>query len=570
MRLAAASALSVLLVGAFLSARAEAAPADAPLRWRQAIGGKIIGRPVAQAESVVVVCEDRSARSYGRSGAPLWRFEAGGRLGPHLSRSPEGTSYITRTDGTFIAVNRSGRELWRVKLDSPAAAPAVVGYDGRVFILSERSLSCRSAAGFLKWSRPVAARPSTGAVLDSAGGVIVGFEDGTVLRASAFGETTTFSVSAAPVAVADHRSEKGNRIIVGLKDGRIVMENPETGAALLLASESAPAAAAAVRDGKLGSVLQNGTTLLIDIDSATVLWRGKTRESSSWALRFDERGLYALGEAGAAGFAQDGRRLWNLELDGASAPPSFSDEGVLYSGGNDWILYAYQVEDRVRAKTDALFAFGESGSYGLGERAERRDAEAEEEVSADPYELEERAVEERLSYIAEAAEINEIGEQEPEFAAFLRKAAGAERSPVRKRELPAVLPHHRARAAELLGLLGSREALPFLTDVFRRDPEAVVRAAAAGAIGAIGSDPYGDALGVFALAILPPEPVRDERLLASIAAAVGALCRFSGPPLSDQGVRLLVALSAGDKPSVVRNRARLELESLSPRDFNGK
>ena len=566
----AASALTAFLC---FCALASAAPEDAPMAWRQAIGGRIVGKPLAQAESVVVACEDRSLRSFGRSGTPLWRFEAGGKISPYLSRSPEGTTYLARTDGLFIAVNRSGRELWRSKLDSPAASPAVVGYDGRVFILTERSLSCRSAAGFLKWTRPISAKPSTEAALDSAGGLIVGFENGTVLRASAFGETTLFSVSAVPTAVADYSSDRGNRVVACLNDGRIVMENPETGAATLLATEPAPAAAAAVRGGQLGTVLRNGTTLLVDIGTAATLWRGRLRESGSWNIRLDERGLFALGEAGAAGFAYDGRRLWSLELDGSSASPAFSDEGILYAGGEDWILYAYRVEERVRAAENSLFGFAAGGSYGLAEKNEARDERSGTglELIPDPYELDEWSVEERLAFIAGAADINEIGEQEREFVSFLMKAAGAERSATRKaRNLPAVLPHHRARAAELLGILGSRETIAFLSDVLRRDGETVVRAVAASAIGAIGSDPSGDAMDVFALAVLPPEPVRDERLLTSIAAAIGALCRFSGPPLSDQGIKLLVALSAGDKPSVVRNRARTELESLAPRDFVGK
>ncbi len=544
----------------------QATSAEAPVAWRQAIGGKILGRPVAQAESVVVACEDRSLRSYGKSGATLWRFEAGGRLTPHLSRSAEGTSYVARADGTFIAVNRSGRELWRAKLDSPAAAPAVVGYDGRVFILSERTITCRSAAGLLKWTRQLPGRLSTPAVLDSEGGIVAGFADGTVLRASAFGEIATFSVTTVPTAVVVYPAPAGRRIIAALQDGRIVMENPDADAALLLAEESAAAAALAVRDGRLGAVLLDGTTILVEIDSAATLWRGRVQESDSWALRFDERGLYALGNAGAAGFTVDGRRLWNLRIDGSASPPTLSDEGLLYSGGDDWILYAYRVEERVRERTDILYASGETGTYGLGGLG----ADKDEGENANPFALSEANIQERLEFIAKAIDIREVGEQETEFAEYLRRIAGSERSPVRRRELPAVLPHHRARAAELIGALGSRETVPFLADVFRRDPESVVRATAAAAIGSVGSDPSGDALGVFALAVRPPEPERDERLLTAIAASIGSLCRFSGPPLSDRGVKLLVALSGADKPSVVRNRARAELESLAPRDFNGK
>lgn len=552
-------------LAALMLAAGAAAAADTAAAWRQAIGGKILGRPLAQAESVVVVSEDRSLRSYGRSGAFLWRFEAGGRIGPHLSRSPEGTSYFSRTDGSFIAVNRSGRELWRTKLDAPLASPALVGYDGRVFAATERALSCYSAAGLLKWRRRLEAKPAAPAAMDSAGGVVLGLSDGTVLRATAFGAVSAFSVSSAPSAVADYAAEGGPRIVAALEDGRIVAEDPETGGARLIAAFSSPAAALAVRGGKLGALLREGTVALLDLADARILWTGQAPLSREWSLRYDERGLYALGDGGAAGFAEDGRRLWNLRIAGAAAPPALSDEGMLYSGGNDWILYAYKVEDRVRTRADSPYAPRAEGSYGLGGAGP---SEAAEEP-ANPFAREEAFIASVLQRAEASIASGDVGEREPELTALLRDAAGSERSPVRRR-LPAVLPHFRARAAELLGKLGSRELLPFLADLFHRDPESVVRAAAAEAVGLIGSDPDGSAMEAFENAIQPPYPARDERLLIAVASSIGALCRFSGPPLSERGIRVLVSLSSADRPAVVRNRARSELESLTARDFAGK
>jgi outer membrane protein assembly factor BamB len=233
-------------------------------------------------------------------------------------------------------------------------------------------------------------------------------------------------------------------------------------------------AALAVRDGRLGAVLLDGTTILVEIDSAATLWRGRVQESDSWALRFDERGLYALGNAGAAGFTVDGRRLWNLRLDGSASPPTLTAEGLLYSGGDDWILYAYRVEERVRERTDILYASGETGTYGLGGLG----ADKDEGENANPFALSEANIQERLEFIAKAIDIREVGEQETEFAEYLRRIAGSERSPVRRRELPAVLPTT-GPSGRVDRRAGLSETVPFLADVFRRDPESVVRATAA-------------------------------------------------------------------------------------------
>jgi outer membrane protein assembly factor BamB len=54
----------------------------------------------------------------------------------------------------------------------------------------------------------------------------------------------------------------------------------------------------------------------------------------------------------------------------------------------------------------------------------------------------------------------------------------------------------------------------------------------------------------------------DEAALTAVAAATGALCRFSGPPLSVAGVRILTVLSGYDNLPSARNQARRELQSL--------
>jgi outer membrane protein assembly factor BamB len=120
---------------------------------------------------------------------------------------------------------------------------------------------------------------------------------------------------------------------------------------------------------------------------------------------------------------------------------------------------------------------------------------------------------------------------------------------------------YRAEATRLLGSIGSRETLPFLANLCLGDPENVVRAAAAEAIGAIGVDPDGIALAAFTALVFPQIPGRDERVMMSIAAATGALCRFSGPPLSQEGTRILTAI-ASLGPSYAQAVARRELRSL--------
>jgi len=270
---------------------------------------------------------------------------------------------------------------------------------------------------------------------------------------------------------------------------------------------------------------------------------------------FDDRGIYILTRTGATGFMEDGRRLWFVQIRGAAAVPSFGDDGILYSGGADWILNAYRLEDHVRAQQRILYGMLPAGDYGTGNPAPSV-------WTGYFFRFEERAMEARFNAIRQSIQTGNVGSAEKEYKAWLMEIAGGAlpnaRNPGSRQ--PGIL--QRMEAARLLSFIGSRETIPFLTALFNHDPEPFVRAAAAQAIGRIGVDPDGIAMQAFANAILPPSPLRHEGILTAVAGAIGALCRFSGPPLSAAGIRLLTVLAAHYEFPLAQRQARAEMASL--------
>jgi outer membrane protein assembly factor BamB len=506
----------------------------------------VIGLPAVQAESVVVVCDGGNLKCYSREGKFLWDYYARGRLVPYVTRSREGTSYICRTSGVLIAVNRAGRELWSFALESPLAAPVLPGWDGRIFVTTREGLSCYTASGYRLWSRapsgPIAVNP----VPDGRGGLVTVLEDGELLSVDAFGGARSRRLSAVPSVIT--AAEGG--VLVCYKNGTAELVRLPGGDPRPLPSLPGIPLAAVSRGDRTALTLAGGQVLLLSVSEGRVLWTGESHIAApeETEMLYDERGIYAVSRSGASGFTGDGRRLWLLRLRGAAALPAFSDEGILYSGGADWILYAYKLEDRERAQGRSLYGPTPPGTYGLGNPPPS--------PWADYYfRFEETELRTRLGAIAGAIAEGRIGEQEGAFTAYLMEIAGTP-------DTPGTGPwvRERVEAARLLGYIGSRETIPFLAELFYRDPEPAVKAAAAETIGRIGVDPEGRALRVFAGALFSPG--QDERLLISVARAAGALCRFSGPPLSDTGVRVLTALTAEDLPPAVRREARRELLSL--------
>jgi outer membrane protein assembly factor BamB len=560
-----------ILVALFLSALSLPGQEefDAPPVWRQALGGAVITAPAAQAESVVMVCDGGNLKAYTWEGKPLWSYYARGRLLPFVTRAREGTSYICRTSGVLLAVNRAGRELWQINLGETLAWPVLTGWDGRLFVFTEKRITCYTASGFTLWSKSLDKKIALKPSIDTAGGFFLVLEDGEFLSFDPFGALRTHKLDLLPQAAVSLRDGQAGGVFLLLYQeggGRAEILKFPGGQREALGNPGfpAPPLAAAARGGETAILLQDGRMALLSRAQGMILWTGSSHLApgdlagaapGEAAMVFDERGIYVLTRTGASGFTGDGRRLWLIRLKGAAALPAFSDEGVLYSGGRDWILNAYRPEQRVRSQLRELYGPVPEGSYGTGKPGPSSWA-------GHPLRFSEEVMIPLLGEINQAIQLGSIGEKEKNYAAYLMEIAGSLAENPRTGNHPPVQVRHRVEAARLLAYMGSRETIPFLADLFTRDPDGLVKAAAAEAIGRIGVDPEGFALRAFTGAVFPPLALRDEAALTAVAAAAGALCRFSGPPLSDAGVRLLTALAAQDQGPAVRLRAERELRSL--------
>jgi outer membrane protein assembly factor BamB len=633
--------------------------------WRHALGGAVIGVPAAQAESVAVICDGGTVEAYSRQGTRLWNFNARGRLSPYITRSPEGTSYVCRTNGLLIALNRSGREVWRINLRSPLAAPVMVGWDGRIFVPTAATIACYTASGFLLWSKPLNSSLALKPQPDKSGGLLTVTNDGEILILGPYGKALTRKLREVPAALAPLDAAAARLLAPGASKAAadIVQAAAEEAAAAAAAAASAAArakdaaekaaaaAAAAPRDSAaaataeraaeaalsaareaeekdraaaiaaarqppvfdgnertvlalykngqaesirwynngdsafaanfpslppaplgavnredtLGVSLANGKVLLFSVAEGRIRWSADSHAAGSEAaaetaanttLIYDERGLYTLTTSGATAYGSDGKQLWTIRVRETAVPPGFSDEGILYSGGNDWVLSAYRMEETVRIKKQSLYGPAAEGSYSNGDPRPSPWAE-------DYNRYEPAVLRERLGLISAAIRRGQVGERERDYAAYLMEVSGSiAEAPVNQSRLhPLVHVNYRVEAARLLSYIGSRETIAFLANLCRTDPDPVVKATAAEAIGSIGVDPEGIALSAFTALIFPLSPDRDERTMAAIAVAIGSLCRFSGPPLSERGIRLLSSL-ASLGPSLAQTAAQRELNSL--------
>lgn len=546
----------------------------APL-WKQALGGSVIGLPSVQGGSVVVVCDGGNLKAYTRTGKFLWNYYARGRLGPFVSRSREGTSYISRTNGVLIAVSRIGGELWRANLGAPLIGPVLKGWDGRIFATTEKKVSCYNAAGTLLWYKNLDEAIALAPVADQQGGLLLVLANGAALQIDGFGNTRSKLLPQVPAVLVPlvgppYRGSAGTGgaeitlpLLILYQNGEIQGYGGDYPSFPLLPDVPI---AAVYRDDQVAITLKQGQVLLLSLHEGRILWNResttgtqeileKPEELKEARMIYDERGIYMLSQNQAAGFTPQGVRRWVIRIIGSSAPPNFSDEGLLYSGGNDWVLYAYQLEEQSPTRGQTLYGSLPEGTYGLGETIPG--------YALGSIPLSEAGVRNTLDLISLALREGRVGKREPAFTAYLMEVAGSVRAHLKSSILhPPVDFRQRSEAVRLLAWLGSAESIPFLAAQFSHEPEPLVQAVIAEAIGRIGVDPQGLALKAFSRRIFPPAQVMDEQTLIAIATAVGALCRFSGPPLSQVGIPLLVTLAGHENSLLVRKQALQQILSL--------
>ena len=526
--------------------------------WRLALGGEVQSLPHIQAQSAVVVLDGGNIRAYSTTtGTSMWSFSARGRLSPYVTRSREGTSYITRTNGILIAVNRVGRELWRRELGSPLCGKPVIGWDGRLFVPTSKRLLCYTASGNLLWSKSFESSIVVAPKLDSIGGLLLATEN-TVYRIDHFGNEHQWTLEEVPAFVFLTEQQQimviypnGTMEILGTSQDWYIGAQSGVHMSLFPRLPAKPLAAAG-RGNAAAIILDDGIVLLISLNERTIVWTGNShiREiinnggsaDTEAEIIFDEHGIYVLSRGGATCFSHEGRRIWFKLLQNTAAIPAFGEDGVLYSGGRDWILYTYKIEDRTLPQRTSIYGNAPEGSYGLG----RPNSVHNENIPLFTDEIRDR-----LDQISRAVNAGRIGANEPAWTSFLLNLSLSQENMVT-----------RIAAINLLGKLGSRDTIPWLVSIFTRENEPSVRTAAINAIGSIGVDPDAIALQAFLITIIQGGGSRNEQVLIAIASATGALCRFSGPPLSEMGIRILNLLSASSQPPAVRRQAQREIASL--------
>jgi outer membrane protein assembly factor BamB len=544
--------------------------------WEAHIGDTIRGRPHLQASSVVLVGENGTVRSFFMSSTPLWNFDALGSAVPFIARSYEAATYVCSTGGIFKAINRVGRELWRLDLGKPISYAPVVGWDGRVFISLDSTITCRTASGRALWTLDLGSPIAFAPILDRTGSVATVLQNMDFVKVGPFSHVDRIRLGRLPTLIVSLDEGNVQSYVLFYQNGELEKIIFNEGASrdnrlsrTSLRSLPAAPVAAASNGNRFVVTLRDGRTLYSDAQG-NILWTRNTHEHveergtgslaiEQAAMMYDERGVYTITTRGVSAFTPEGRRRFvhRLQIE-SSGVPALSDEGILYATGRDNILRAYKIDAKPRTIPQNRFYGPEpEGTYGMGSPPPSPWMRDNSRFNSTNQDL---AYEE----IAAAIRSGNIGTMEPIYVAYMMEMIGFFiGSPQVSSVRPAVTPPQRVRLINLLAQVGSRETIPFLWNIFDLDPEPAVRRACADAIGIIGVDPTGRSFVSYNFLLSPNNPNVDPQLVLAATSSIAAICRFSGPPLAHEGIRILRFFSnLTTIPNFVRAQIRNELDGL--------
>lgn len=554
--LARAIALSLILCAFFPSYAQEPTARDATegaqTLFRFPAGGVITTGPVSSAGRLWFVSDNRYLYVINLEGVAIGKRDLGVRSKAFIACDPYGRAVVPDGEKSITMVNKAGQAVWTIALESQPAGPPAFGMDGRLYLALEHQggtrILCLSQNGRRLWARDEAGYLVHPPAQAPGGGVVYALSGGQTRMLDQEGRQSWSIDGQSPKILCS----SGDSLLSVAADGSFSIYRPPA-EPLVGKLGSAPVA---LRPGDGGFAFLNASGQLGFLNAdGSLAWSVQAGSGYSSMACYRNR-VVLLGRGMAASWDMDGRFFRRLDMSNAASVAALGDTGTVFSGGKDWILYAYRFELGLEPLPP--------GRYTPLSLAEAEAASREAELWM-PSASSDEVVLAELGRIAKSMVSGDTGGNERSDLAYAAAVAlgllpGPAGSGARKPgpSPSGVLP--RAEACRILGAYGSPMAVELLAGVFARDPDPAVRASAAQAVGAIGLDPGGFAQRIFMDAA---SGYLDERSALSLIDAVAALYRANGTLEETAGALALVRIAQGSYPKTVRERALSALKNIS-------
>lgn len=524
--------------------------------WSRALPGAPLSDPVPDDDRVYIACADRSVVCLSESGSFLWSRTVRGKVLPFISVSPSGMVFASSEPGAVSAFNRDGSLVWTLKSGTPPILAPRIGRDGRLFIVFDSSVACVSATGAVKWTLPLDVRPAPPLSETADGDLLVGTAAGPLLRISPFGELLERIQVPEPVScllpVPGGFVSAGKSGVIRAWDVRSRRREAmrESSDAVWEYDVRSGVSALALGGGTLLAAGENGVLRGLNVTDGSVLWSSSlgfpVPPGSGLAYDYGRFNITLPGHF--ASRSVDGTSGPDAAFPVYSGRPALSPGGIVYVPSSDWALHAYRAETRVKTEKKSH----KYANYGILKGIDTdfaRDAfigAVFDSVGVSLF----------FEDVSRAIRAGTVGTSEPAWARQLVRilADKPARFPFPARD-SGYDETERARAASLLGKLGSEEYREPLLASAGSDFDSGRAIGVLYGLSALGPDPDGRTIGAVRQIVRAAGPERPDVLMAACD-TLYAIARYSAGTVALDATRFLAEFLESPYQGRVQNYAR--------------
>ncbi len=505
-------------------------------RWKKPTGGKVLSVSSSHRYRwIYALSEDRTIHCITPAGTVLWQSE---RL-PHRPTGsavvgPDESIYVHTSRGELYAFNPAGRIIWSAGLSGTVVGDITVDREGMLYYTTSAGLAAaRNHLGKLIWKRKLDASPVTPVRYDGSDRLWMLLADETALALNRDGEIIakidlnnqlragSLDLVCDPAGVYISAFD---RILAYDTNGTYRWDEKTDG----------PAAASALNSDLLFIGTTSGFIYALEKSTGFIRWRERMPASIEF-LGVPDNGDGPL--VGAGKFTTQlldpsvGEVMLKILTPASAAHPLVLRKDTLYIGGDDWVVYRY---DLPRLDFSEMNPSLKSGAGpGPLKTTGADELSARELYTAEVMKTAVRA--EYLRLLDDMETILRSVEPGMQYHSSLRSvevlSGTGVLNPITR--LGAVIndfPEIRIRAARLIAQYGTLQSRDVLLQLLRYDWDNVASQTIVESLGRLRSDPDGEVLAaVYRLLHSGRIPlVENVSAVDAIIESVDKICRYSG------------------------------------------
>lgn len=513
--------------------------------WTLVMAGRNSAPPVAWNKNMYFIGDDKALNCISIDGSFVWRRNTDG-IGNFISVSPSGVIIVSTRTGKLQAFSSQGIPIWTFDLNEKPIYAPYNSLDGRLFVLTSKTIFCFSQRGILKWKRILPAEPVLNLAETGNGEILLVLKNMDFLRLSIFGHLNEEKKLVKTVSAL---SKAPGGYLMACADGSLFYYKTVAGSeSVWQAKTSSPCVALKYASGKYLAVCMDGSVWFSTVSNNEKVWYTQLEKSFSYndvSVRFLKDEIQIVAKGFGASLLSSGDIRWQASIPETSETSVITENGMLV-GVAGKMINAYRQEVKFLRKAPHAEILNDS--YNIIENTTIEIPPIFDSAGSSKF----------FKEIYTQLENGTFAQNEPVYAATL---IGVMQNKWATKYGQSFTIHERAEAARLLGFFGSYEYRTYLIEEgYKADNPTMIRGIVRG-LSMIAYDPDGKTL-KFLKYLIAKTAHNDTETMEAVCDALEQLARFGDNTIISNSLYTLFSIVNGKFTNKIEEYARQKIQNI--------